>query len=66
MVECRPVKSKVAGSNPVTSAMISGSSSVWSEYVIWDHGVAGSNPVYPTIKGDLLYANGVSNLCEMQ
>lgn len=27
---------------------ISGCGSVWLEYLIWDQGVAGSNPVIPT------------------
>ena len=37
------------GSTPIRTAQ-SGSISVGLEFVIWDHEVAGSSPVFPTIK----------------
>src|SRR5256885_9538815 len=51
--------------NPRSSAFFSGRSSVWLERMVWDHEVAGSNPVAPIYisGGQCLidrYANGLS------
>ena len=50
LVEHSAVNRVVVGSSPTWGAYpkTSGCGSVWLEHLVWDQGVAGSNPVTPT------------------
>ncbi len=58
LLNCRTAQSGTAGSNPVLSSNSSGRGAARLAHLLWEQGVAGSNPAAPTFLSQYMNTQG--------